>query len=74
LHNEDCENKLIGTGHQRAFSPWTMFMINLNMNSNLTQVIQSTLWRTFVASRRRMVTTSSPDAFGIGHPTLYFWL
>jgi len=27
-----------------------------------------------MASLRRAVTTSSPDAFGFGHPTLYFWL
>src|SRR6218665_1701253 len=27
-----------------------------------------------MASLRRAVTTSSPDTFGFGHPTLFIWL
>ena len=27
-----------------------------------------------MASLRRAITTSSPDAFEFGHPTLHFWL
>ena len=51
-------------------------LLNKGLILNLIQCISHSVyvWRTHAMSQHRAVTTSSPDAFGFGRPTLYFWL